>query len=111
MSCGTGQCGPSRGGSGSGCVRDTLRKIIEAQNKIVSPTAVNCPTCCENAIDEILSPSSRNNSPRYTTIPVALIDGCGKTFIESGIVNRAAIGERRDYVDCVESLDFKVRGF
>src|SRR5690625_1280520 len=111
MSCGTGQCGPSRGGSGSGCVRDTLRKIIEAQNKIVSPAAVNCHTSCENAIDELLSPSSRNNRPRYTTIPVTLINGCGKPFIGSGIVNRAPNGERRDYFDCVESPVFKVRGF
>jgi len=115
MSCGSGQCncnqyGGSRG-SGQDCIKDVIRKIVDAQRRVEEKTSVTCATSCERSIEELLSPSRDARPPRHTTIPIMLINKYGKPFVGSGIVNRDGNGRRRDFFECIESPVFKVRGF
>lgn len=105
MSCGT----RNVGGSGS-CIRDIVKKIIDAQRKVAGTDAVTCVTSCEQSIEELLSPSHDHRPTRHTTIPIMLFDGCGKAFVGSGFV-RSESGNRRSHLKCVESPVFKVKGF
>src|SRR5690625_6269797 len=90
MSCGSGQCNCNQyggsGGSGQGCIRDVIRRIIEAQKRVENTTSIACATSCERSIEDLLSPSRDNRPPRHTTVPFMLINKCGKPFIGSGIV-------------------------
>lgn len=107
MSCGSRNVAGSSSGS---CIRDIVRKIIDAQRKVAGVDAVTCITSCEQSIEELLSPSHDSRPSRHTTIPVMLFDGCGKAFVGSGFV-RSEAGNRRSHLKCVDSPVFKVKGF
>src|SRR5690625_1116685 len=115
MSCSSGQCNCNQyggsGGSGQGCIRDVIRRIIEAQKRVENTTSITCATSCERSIEDLLSPSRDTRPPRHTTIPIMLINKCGKPFVGSGIVNRDGNGGRREFFECVESPVFRVRDF
>lgn len=126
MSCGSGHCncnefrgsergdrrdGDRRDGNRRDCVRDVIRRIIDAQRKVEDTTSIVCATSCERSIEDLLSPSRDHRRPRHTTIPFMLINKLGKPFIGSGIVNRDGDGGRRDFFECIESPVFRVRNF
>lgn len=105
MSCGNRNLAPS-----GSCIKDTVKKIIDAQRKVAGVDTVTCRTSCEQSIDDLLSPSHHHRPTRHTTIPVMLFDGCGKTFVGSGFV-RSEAGNRRSHMKCIESPVFKIKGF
>lgn len=96
------------------CVKDVVRKILDAQRKASDNDSHTCATSCEKSIDDLLSPHHHHHHPtRYTTIPFMLIckDSC-KTFVGSGFTSRRGRrGGRRGHFHCVESPVFKVKGF
>lgn len=100
------QTSPSQSGH---CVKDTVRKIINAQVKAAEEDAVTCVTSCERSLHDLLSPE-REKRTRHTTIPFMLIckDSC-KYFVGSGIIRKRRAGGH--YFKCIESPVFKVRGF
>lgn len=106
MSCQTGSF------ESNGCIKDVVKRIIEAQRKVADVATGNCFTSCEQSINDLLSPSTGTRPARHTTIPFMLIckDSC-RPFVGSGITSRGRGGTRRDYFECVESPVFKVRGF
>src|SRR5690625_6296613 len=112
MTCGSGQCNCNKygdsGGSGQVCIRDVIRRINEAQKRVENTTSITCATSCERSIEDLLSPSRDTRPPRHTTIPIMLINKCGKPFVGSGIVNRDGNGGRREFFECVESPVFRV---
>lgn len=92
---------------GEGCIRDIVKRIIDAQREAVD----DCVTSCEQSIDELLSRRIKNRR-NETTIPFMLIceDSC-KPFVGSGFVSRDRDGTRRRHFECIESPVFRVRDF
>lgn len=100
----------SRGGRGSGhCVKDVVKRILDAQREATGDCDHECSTSCDRSIDDLLSPS-RHRPSRHTTIPFMLTckDGCS-TFFGSGFTSGGYHGH--GHFHCVESPIFKVRGF
>ncbi len=97
---------------GRGCVKDTVRRILDAQREASRDHGHGCSTSCERSIEDLLSPSRDRRPSRYTTIPFMLVckDSCS-TFFGSGFCGRGDGRGRRGHFECVESPVFKVRGF
>jgi len=93
------------------CIKDVVRRIVDAQVKAAEEAATSCMTSCEQSIEDLLSPTKPGRRSRHTTIPIMLTDKNGKPFVGSGFVGRDKHGERTGYFDCIESPVFKVRGF
>lgn len=94
------------------CIKDVVRKIVDAQVRAAEEAATACTTSCEQSIEELLSPTKPRRRTRYTTIPIMLIckDSC-KPFVGSGFVGRDRDGGRSGHFECIEYPIFKVRGF
>ena len=94
------------------CIKDVVRKIVDAQVRAAEEAATACTTSCEQSIEDLLSPTRPRRRTRFTTIPIMLIckDSC-KPFVGSGFVSRDRDGERSGHFECIESPIFKVRGF
>ena len=86
------------------CIRDIVRRILEAQREAVD----ECVTSCENSIEDLVSQRVRRRR-NDTTIPFMLIckEDC-KPFVGAGFVNRDR--GRRDF-ECIESPILRVRDF
>lgn len=105
--------GCQRGNYSDYCVKDVVRKILDAQRRATDEDSYSCATSCERSIDDLLSPDRHFRPTRYTTIPFMLIckDSC-KPFVGSGFTSRRGRrGGRRGHFHCVESPVFKVKGF
>lgn len=102
------------GGYNDYCVKDVVRKIVDAQRKAMNEDSHSCATSCERSIDDLLSPDRHFRPTRYSTIPFMLVckDGC-KNFVGSGFTSRRGDrdGRRHGHFRCVESPVFKVKGF
>lgn len=108
-----GSCGGSRhvGGANTGnCVKDTIRRILDAQRD-VSGGGHDCISSCDRSIDDLLSPG-RERRGRHTTIPFMLTckDKCS-TFYGSGFCGHGGGLGHHGHFECVESPIFKVTGF
>jgi len=67
-----GSCGDIGGAGGSGdCVKDTVRKILDAQREVSEGGSYDCGTSCDRSLDDLLSPSLEKRG-RCTTIPFLL---------------------------------------
>src|SRR5690625_3019959 len=108
MGCGSNQYGGSV--QSTDCIRDVIRKIIDAQRKVAGSQSASCDTSCERSIESLLSPSHEQRPHRHTTIPIMLINKSGKTFVGSGLVGKSR-GSDHEHFKCVESPVFRVRGF
>jgi len=110
---GCSSCNVAGAGTGSrtNCVKDVVRRILDAQREVAGGGLHDCDTSCDRSIDELLSPS-RGERGRFTTIPFMLIckDKC-KTFYGAGFRGHGAEMERRGRYECIESPVFKVQGF
>lgn len=98
------------GTGGFGCVKETIRRILDAQRRVAGDTGYDCDTSCDQSIDDLLSPRRDHSHPRHTTIPFMLVckDACN-TFFGSGFINHGH--DRHGRFECVESPVFKVKGF
>lgn len=107
MSCQTG----GQNSSGN-CIKDVVRRILDAQRQVGDSVSGFCITGCEQSIDDLLSPSRHNRPTRHTTIPFMLMckHAC-RPFVGTGISNDNFDDSRHDHFKCVESPIFKVRGF
>lgn len=97
------------GGRGGDCVKDTVKKILDAQQRATD----HCISSCDTAIDDLLSPGSHHRPHRYDTIPFMLFTkDCVKPFVGSGFTSwQGRDAYRRGNFRCVESSIFKVKGF
>src|SRR5699024_9210180 len=57
---------------GSNCIQETIRKIIDAQDKVTSRDGDCCTTSCKCSVHDLLSPEQEDMRTRYTTIPFML---------------------------------------
>jgi len=106
------QQGSYQGSYNDYCVKDVVRKILDAQRKATDEDSHTCATSCERSIDDLLSPDRHCRRSRYTTIPFMLMNRDGKPFVGSGFTNRRGRdGGRHGHFQCVESPVFKVKGF
>jgi len=113
MGCYRGRDYNDYGGYNDYCVKDVVRKIVDAQRKAADDDGNSCATSCERSIDDLLSPHHHHRPTRYTTIPFMLVckDGC-TNFVGSGFTSRRGGRDgRRGHFRCVESPVFKVKGF
>lgn len=96
-------------GGNDGCVKDTVKRILDAQQRVTD----HCVSSCDTAIDDLLSPERHHRPHRYDTIPFMLYTkDCVKPFVGSGFtswIGRDAY--RRGNYRCVESPIFRVKGF
>lgn len=112
---GRGSCGGSggnvAGASSGGCVKDTVRRILDAQRDVSAGGLHDCLSSCDRSIDDLLSPG-RERRGRHTTIPFMLTckDGCS-TFYGSGFCGYGGNLGQSGHFECVESPIFKVSGF
>ncbi|ARI78423.1 CotY/CotZ family spore coat protein [Halobacillus mangrovi] len=89
-------------GKGSECVRDTIKKIIAAQDEVAERDHC-CDVSCERSIRDLLSPAGAGMGD--TTIPFTLICKDCKPFIGSGA--RFA----NNMYQCLESPFFRAKKF
>lgn len=108
-----GSCGGSGDvrGTSDGCVRDTIRKILDAQREVSDGGLHDCTSSCERSIDDLLSPG-RARRGRHTTVPFMLTckDNCS-TFYGSGFCGHGGHSGHHGHFECIESPIFKVQGF
>ncbi len=99
------------GGASSNCVKDTVRRILEAQREVSSGGLHDCRTSCDRSIDDLLAPG-RERIGRHTTIPFMLTcrHTCS-TWFGAGFCGHGADLDRRGHFECIESPIFKVQGF
>lgn len=95
----------SHGKHSSECVCDVVRKIVLAQNEVAAAQDDCCTTGCENAIEQLLSPTTvPTNGP--TTIPILLYcKGDCDLFFATGIA------QNNSGFDCVETPVFRAKKF
>src|SRR5699024_2950505 len=88
------------------CVTDIVRKILNAQRKVLQAGGEACLTSCDQSIKDLLaSPGYRPT--RHNTIPFILYSkNFNKPFFGSGF----CIDENGMF-NCVESPVFRVKGF
>lgn len=94
------------------CIRDIVKRIVNAQLEAAEEGTRGCVTSCEQSIEDLLSPCREKRPSRYTTIPIMLFckENC-KPFVGSGFVIRNRDGSRRSHFECLESPVFKVKSF
>ena len=93
------------------CVKNTIRKIIEAQDQVREDC---CYSSCENSINQLRRPR-KNHKPQNTTIPFILYcDSSCNPFIGSGVF-QAKYGDRRgqnrNFFGSVETPIFRAKGY
>lgn len=96
---------------GSNCIQETIRKIIDAQDKVTSRDGDCCTTSCKCSVHDLLSPEQEDMRTRYTTIPFMLT--CKKscqTFIGKGVYSDRN-GDNSRYFGCVATPILKAKKF
>src|SRR5690625_7447903 len=85
---GCSSCNVAGAGTGSrtNCVKDVVRRILDAQREVAGGGLHDCDTSCDRSIDELLS-ASRGERGSFTTIPFMLIciDKC-KIYFDAGFL-------------------------
>ncbi len=99
------------GGESRNCVKDTVRRILEAQREVAGSGLHDCRSSCERSIEDLISPG-RERAGRHTTIPFMLTcrHTCS-TYYGSGFCGNGGDLGRHGNFECVESPIFKVQGF
>lgn len=93
------------------CVAGTVKKIIEAQNKILEKESDCCTTSCNCSVKNLLSPGQDPNVNFNNTIPFILT--CKKTcrpFLGTGVFTGLNDNDDR-FFGCISTPIFKAKQF
>jgi len=96
---------------GSHCIQGTIRKIIDAQDEVISRDGDCCTTSCKCSINDLLSPEQEDTRTRYTTIPFVLTcrNSC-RTFVGKGVYSDLNADNTR-FFGCVTTPILKAKRF
>src|SRR5699024_1479447 len=108
-----GSCGDfgDVGGVSKDCVKDTVRRILDAQKEVAEEGLHDCRTSCDRSIEDLLSPGMEERG-RHTTIPFMLT--CRQTckiWVGTGFCGHGGDMGNHGHFYCIESPIFKVQGF